>query len=806
MLANLRFALRSLLRSPGFTILAVITLGLGIGANTAMFSILNTIMLKPLPYPQNEQLERLDRATPQNPQGRVSPADFLDLRRDLTAYGEVAAYALGDTSLSEPGQPAEVVRAMRVTANLFSLLRVQPQLGRDFLPREDVAGNDRVVILNQRVWQNRFGGRYDIIGRTIRVDGEPHEIVGVLPAWFNDWRHLGAYDFFRPLALDQQKSADRRTAMLRILGRRAPGRTFAESKALIGNFGARLAADFPEVNGGTTWVPVELNSTAFPKSARQMLAMLIGLSGFVLLIGCSNLANLLLARTMARAREFAVRAALGAARSQLLRPLVAESLLIAVAGGAAAMVVAQWVTDWLSVRTTSENGERLVFSLDWHVFAWAFGAALITAVAFGLAPALFALRLNVTETLKSGARGSTGGRGHRRFRHALIVGQFALAMILLTGAALYIRGLDDLNNTRAGWQSDRLLTGTIVLPASTASDPEKINAFHRLALDRLKAVPGTASVSISSFTPFFNWGDVRRYLIEGRELPQPGKEPAAIVNSISPQYFDVFGTRILSGRAFNDRDIPGSTKVFIISETTAKSLFGNENPIGRRLGQTGIGATQWGEIVGVATDIKPITPDPGPVTFQLYQPMAQEPRAFNEIAIRTNGVAPGTLVQSVRSVMAELDRDLPVRQLQPADITIERANSQSKILRDIFTAFAILGLALASLGVYGVIARTMAQRAGEFAIRFALGARIRDITGLVLSTGVKLALIGAGVGLFGALGVARFLAADNPGMHLNSAPVLAGTTLLLIAVALIASWLPARRAARINPIDALRAE
>ena len=806
MFANLRSAFRSLLRSPGFTLLAIVTLGLGIGANTAMFSILNTIMLKPLPYPQSEQLERLDRATPQNPQGRVSPADFLDLRRDVTSYGEVAAYALGDTSLSEPGQPAEVVRAMRVTANLFSLLRVAPQLGRDFLPLEDVPGNDRVVILNQRVWQNRFGGRSDIIGRTIRVDGEPHEIVGVLPAWFNDWRHLGGYDFFRPLALDQRKSADRRTTMLRILGRRASGRTNAESKALIGNFGARLAKDFPEVNGGTTWVPVELNSTAFPKSARQMLAMLIGLSGFVLLIGCSNLANLLLARTMARAREFAVRAALGAARSQLLRPLIAESLLLAIGGGAAAMVVAQWVTDWLSVRTTNENGERMLFALDWHVFAWAFGAALITAVAFGLAPALFALRLNVTETLKSGARGSTGGRGHRRFRHALIIGQFALAMVLLTGAALYIRGLDDLNNSRAGWQSDRLLTGTIVLPGTTAGDPEKINTFHRLALDRLKAVPGAASVSISSFTPFFNWGDVRRYLIEGRELPEPGKEPAAIVNSISPEYFDTFGTRILNGRAFTERDNLGATKVFIISQTTARALFGNENPIGRRLGQTGLGATQWGEIVGVAADIKPITPDPGPVTLQLYQPMAQEPRAFNEIAIRTNGVAPATLVQSVRGIMSELDRDLPVRQLQPADITIERANSQSKILRDIFTSFALLGLGLASLGVYGVIARTMAQRTSEFAIRFALGARIRDVTRLVLGTGVRLALIGAGLGIFGALGVARFLAADNPGMRLNSAPILAGTTLLLIAVALVASWLPARRAARINPIEALRAD
>jgi predicted permease len=806
MFSSLRLAARSLLRSPGFTILAILTLGLGIGANTAMFSLLNTIMLKPLPYPQNEELERLDRATPQNPQGRVSPADFLDLRRDVTGYGEVAAYALGDTSLSEPGQPAEVVRAMRVTANLFTVLRVQPQRGRDFLPQEDVPGNDRVVIINHRVWQNRFGGRNDVIGRTIRVDGEPHEIVGILPAWFNDWRHLGGYDFFRPLALDQQKSSDRRTAMLRILGRRPPGRTHAESKALIGSFGARLAADFPEVNGGTAWVPVELNSTAFPKSARQMLAMLIGRSGFVLLIACSNLANLLLARTMGQAREFAVRAALGAARAQLLRPLIAESILLALAGGAGALVIAQWVTDWLSVRTTSENGERLLFSLDWHVFAWAFGTAVITAVAFGLAPALFALRLNVTETLKSGARGSTGGRGHRRFRHGLIVGQFALAMVLLTGAALYIRGLDDLNNTRAGWQSEQLLTGTMVLPATSAGDPEKINTFHRLTLDRLKAVPGAASVSISSFTPFFNWGDVRRYLIEGRELPEPGREPAAIVNSISPDYFETFGTRILNGRAFTERDNLGATKVFIISQTTARALFGNENPIGRRLGQTGLGATQWGEVVGVAADIKPITPDPGPVTLQLYQPMAQEPRAYNEIAIRTNGVAPSTLTASVRAIMAELDRDLPLRQLQPADLTIERANSQSVILRDIFTAFAVLGLGLASLGVYGVIARTMAQRAGEFAIRFALGARIRDVTRLVLSTGVKLAAIGAGIGLVGAIGVARFLAADNPGMRLNSAPVLAGTTVLLIGIALIASWLPARRAARINPIEALRAE
>ena len=416
LLSGLRLAVRSLLRSPGFTLLAIITLGLGIGANTAMFSVVNSILLKPLPYPEGAQLDRIDRATPQNPQGRVSPADFLDLQREAGRYGEIGAYALGDTSLSEPGQPAEMVQALRTTSNFFSVLRVQPQLGRDFLPREDLPGNDRVVLISQRCWQQRFGGKADVIGRTIRVDGEPHEIVGVLPASFNDWRHLGSFDFFRPLALDQQKSADRRSTILRLIGRRSEKLSHAEAEGFIANFGARLAADFPEVNAGSTWRAVPLNSTVMSKNGPALLAMLIGLSGFVLLIGCSNLANLLLARTMARAREFAVRSALGASRIQLLRPLIAESLLLAFAGGVCAILVAQWVADWLAVRSTGDNGESVVLALDWHVLGWAFAASLVTAVAFGLAPALFAMRLNVNDTLKSGARGMTGGRGHQRFR------------------------------------------------------------------------------------------------------------------------------------------------------------------------------------------------------------------------------------------------------------------------------------------------------------------------------------------------------------------------------------------------------
>ena len=803
---NLRLAFRQLIRTPGFTILAIITLGLGIGANTAMFSILSSVMLKPLPYPQSEQLDRIDRATAQNPQGRVSPADFLDLQREMHGYGEIAAYTLADTSLSEPGQPAEVVRALRATANFFSILRVQPQLGRDFLPREDLAGNDRVVIISERFWKNRFGGRTDVVGRTVRVDGEPHEIVGVLPATMNDWRHFGPYDFFRPLALDGQKAGDRRTTNLRLFGRRAEKLSAGEAAGFIANFGARLAADFPEVNAGSTWRIVPLNETVMSKSARAMVTMLIGLSAFVLLIGCSNLANLLLARTMARAREFAVRAALGASRMQLLRPLIAESLLLAIGGGLFSIVVAGWVADWLSYKTTADNGERVTFVFDWLVFAWAFGAALITAAAFGLAPALFALRLNVNATLKSAGRGMTGGRGHRRFRQALIVGQFALAMVLLSGAALFVRGLNELNNSREGWRSDNVVTGTVVLPAASYGDAEKIATFHRLALERLQALPGVAAASISSFTPFFNWPDIRKYVVAGREPPKAGQEPAAVVNSISPQYFETFHSRLLTGRVFNEGDNLKAPKVFIISQATATALFGNEDPIGRRIAQTGIGEAQWGEIIGVAANVKSVLPDPGPVTLQLYQPIAQDPRPYNEIAVRTTGVAPSIVVQSIRDAMTQLDADLPVRQLQPADITIDRANYQTAVLRDILSSFAVLGLGLASLGIYGVIARTMAQRTGEFAIRFALGACIKDITGIVLKSGVKMALIGSVIGLIGSLAVARFLASANPSMQLSSPLVLAGTTLVLMAVGLVASWLPARRAARINPMEALHAD
>jgi putative ABC transport system permease protein len=802
---DLQFALRQLLRSPGFTLIAIVTLGLGIGANTSMFSLLNTLMFRPLPYADSAGLSIIYRATAQDPDGRISAADFLDLQRQAPRYGELAAYAISTATVSEPGQPAEMASGIRVTDNFFSTLGIQPQLGRDFRRGEDVAGNDRIVILSQRSWQNRFGGRADIVGRTVRVDGEPHEIVGVLPAAFNDWRHLGSIDLFRPLGLNQQAQADRRTALLRVIGRRSAARPGAEAAGFIVNVGSRLAADFPDVNAGSTWRSVALNAAVIGGNGATMVAMLVGLSGFVLLIACSNLANFLLARTMARAREFAVRSALGATRMQLLRPLLAESLLLALAGGVCAVFVARWAGDYLAMRSTGDNGEQVLFALDWRVLSWALGASLATVLAFALAPALFAMRIDLNGTLKSGARGTTGGRGHQRFRHTLIVGQFALAMVLLAGAALFIRGVDTLNQRRAGWESEQLVGGTILLPAAAYPDADRITAFHRLAIGRLQSLPGVASVSLSSFTPFFDWPDTRKYVVEGRQLPERGREPTAVVNSVSPRYFDTVGTRLIAGRVFDERDRLSSPRVLVISQSMAKGLFGDAAPLGRRVAQAGTAAAEWGEIVGVVADVKSVVPDAAVVTYQVYQPVAQEPRARAEIAVRAAaGVAPASLVSGIRAAITNLDPDLPIRKLQPADAIIERANYQLRVLRDMLSAFAVLGLALASLGVYGVIARTMRQRTSEFAIRLALGAGVRDITRMVLGSGVKLAAAGCGLGVIGALGISRLLGAAWPGMQFDNLPVMTAATAFLVAVALVACYLPARKASRISAVDALR--
>ena len=803
---DVRLAIKSLFRAPGFTLIAIVTLALGIGANTSAFSILNALLLRPLPYPASRQLDRIYRATSQSSRGGVSPADYLELASQGEGYGEIAAYGVSDMSVSEPGEPAEMASGLRISANLFSTLGTAPQLGRSFRRDEEIPGNDRVVILSHRYWQNHFAGDAHIVGRTIRVDGEVHEIVGVLPPALNDWRHLGAFDVFRPLGLTEREAADHSSTWLRLVGRRASTLTRAQAAAFIANFGRRVAAEFPAANAGSDWRTLPIYDSVVPENAKGIIGMLIGLSGFVLLIACSNLANLLLARTVARTRELAVRAALGASRLRLLRPLFAESVLLALAGGVGAIQVALWTHDWLNAFAARESGDPLIFDLDWRVLGWALLASLGTALAFGVAPALFALRLDPNRALKSGGRGSTGDRGHQRFRHFLIAGQFAFAMVLLAGAAVFVRGLHEWNNRHFGWQWDHLVSGTTLLSSKAYASDQEVADFQRLALQRLEALPGVASASVSYSLPFFGLGEPRKYVIAGAETPERGREPVALANGVSPLYFATVGTRLLDGRAFTDGDTLASSKVFVINQAMARGLFGGQNPLGRRLARADRGTLEWGEIVGVVEDVQLVASDRPAAAYQIYQPMAQEPQRGSEIAVRTEGVAPSTLVESIRNTMMSLDPDLPVRQLQPAAVTITRAGNYQKIIARLLSLLAALGLGLASLGVYGIIARTVAQRIGEFGIRLALGARPSDITRLVLTSGARLALIGSTVGLLGAFGVTRLIVAGFPGLQASRGPVLAGVTLMLIAIAQVACYVPARHAARTNPAEALRAE
>ena len=805
---DLRFAIKSLGRSPGFTFIAIITLGLGIGANTSMFSILNGYKLRPAPYANRDRLDRIYRTTRQDRRGGISPADYLDLESQTSGYGEIAAYTATDMSLAEPGKPAEMADALRVSANLFSTLGARPELGRSFRPDEETLGNHRVLVISHRYWQNRFGGDGHIIGRKVRVDSEPYEIVGVLPATFSDWRHLSGVDVFRPLGLTEKETRDRNSTRIRLVGLRSPTVPRARGEAFIDEFGQRMARQFPAAHADSRWRTVAIDDSFIDKEDQPILGMLVGLSGFVVLIACSNLANLLLARTMGRAREFAVRSALGGSRSQVLRPLVVESLLLALTGGVCALLVALWTFDWFAVVSAEPggNGVGVDFRFDWRVLGWMFGASLFTALAFGVAPAHFVHRLNLVSTLKSGGRGTTGDRGHRRFRHLLIVSQFALAMVLLAGAALFARGFHEINNRRHGWQSDQLVTGTLVLPDRAYPDDTRVTDFQRRALERLEALPGVTSASLSHSMPFLGLSEPRRYVIAGRETPQPGHEPAAAINGITPHYFEAVGTRLLRGRPFNEGDTLTSPRVFIINQAMASALFGDADPIGGRIAQAGGKTLEWGEIVGVASDVESVYANRRTGGYQLYEPMAQEPRPSTALAVRTAGIAPSALVDSIRTTMAALDSDLPVRKLEPAVVTIARANYQDGVLASVLSALAVLGLGLASLGVYGVIARTVAQRTGEFGIRLALGAQAGDITRLVLSSGAKLALIGSAIGLLGAFSICRLIAAAFPGLQTSSVPVLIGATVLLVAVAQIAGYLPARYASRISPTEALRAE
>ncbi len=799
---DLRFALRQLFKAPGYTLIAVATLALGIGLNTSMFSLMNLLILRPLPYPEKDQLVRVFRTTTQNPRTNLNASSFLDLQRETAGFIRLAGYRTWGYTLTEPGRSPENLNGLRVSADFFPTLGLQPIHGRWFSPDEDQPGN-RVVMISHATWMAQFGGDPSLVGRTISVDSEPLTVVGILPKEFSSLFLWGPDDIYRPLGLTDAEKAAQDEASVQVLGRFDRSLSLAQLNSRLSSVFANLADSRPREQSEDGLNAITLQSSTMPPGTDLATVMLLGLSGFVLLIVCGNLANLQLARAVARGREFAVRAALGASRSHLLRPLLLESVILSLAGGLLGVLVTLWGNEWIAKRMNESLPINFELSIDWRVLAFALGLSLVTGLFFGLAPAWLSSKVSVNDALKSGGRSSTGDPSQHRLRNALIVLQFASALILLSCSGFFLRGMKMLLDRNPGWNPVGITHTVLNLPHSRYSTPEKSLAFYGQLEDRLRALPGVEHVAIGWTAPLFQLLTTRTYVVEGRERPAPGHEPVANLNSVSPDYLKTLQIPLRSGRHFTAADKSGSTPVVMINESMARTLFPNADPVGQRLSYSVPGGPITAEIVGVFADVG-MAGNPSPVAnpFQVFQPLAQE--SWNYVAVMVRSAQPMT--EQLRRTVQELDPNIPLQLLNTADELAKLGTRAMDLITTIFISFSALGLFLAALGLYGVIMRLVMQRTPEIGVRIALGAQMRDILTLIMGAGLRLALIGTGIGLLGSMLMSVVLSAMFSGEAGLDFVVIPITTTLLVLVALFACYLPARRAAHISPVEALRAD
>lgn len=793
---DLRFALRQLLKNPGFTAIAVLTLALGIGVNTSMFSGLHSTLMPELPYPDADRLVRVFRTSPHSQRWPHSPANFLDERGQNSVFTHMAATTSRRVNLSEAGQPAERLRAVLATEDLIPMLGLQPKLGRAFLPEEDQPGRNDVVLLNHAFWLRRFNADPDIIGRTLRLDGETVTVVGVMPPEFGEREAWGTADLIRPMAFSDSERAVRGNHYLDVFARLKPGLTLAQANAGLGTLAAHLREQHPGSNADTGFRAVTLAKSRMDPRGRIMLWLIMGLAGFVLLIACANLANLQFARTALRSRELAIRGALGAPRGRLLRQLLTENLLLAALGGLVGLLLAHWTNQWLMLRLT-EDGRPLVRpELNFAVLGFAFLASTLSGLAFGLVPAWLASRSDLTASLKQGVREGGGGASRHRLRHGLIVAQVALALLLLVGAGLVMSGLNRFGTSDPGWRIDGLHAGHLNLPATTYPDGDARRRFADRLQEELSALPGVERAAVANALPVSGFRSHIGLSIESSATPVTSSLSSLTI--VSPGYFPTLGIRLLEGREFTAADTADRPAVVVINESFARACWPDASAVGRRIGQP----DAWQEIVGVVSDVRSAT-DPGEPTtrFQCYRPLAQDPSSGLTVAVRGNVTG-----ETLRHAVAGLDPDLPLSEAGAVRATVGRFFGQAAVAGWLLAAFAGLGLLLAALGTYGVVAGFVGQRTQEIGVRMALGAQIHDVLWLVLGRGLRLTIVGLMIGSLGGFGMARILSSLTPGLKPNAPGVFVLAGGLLLAVALLACWIPARRASRVDPMVALRSE
>ncbi|MGC1906652.1 MAG: ABC transporter permease [Candidatus Acidiferrum sp.] len=799
---DLLFGFRLLLKNPGFTAVAVLALALGIGANTAIFSVVYATLLAPLPYNQPDRIVMVWSQVNGNHNG-VSAGDFLDWQRQNSTFESIAAWGGRSLSLSTGTQP-ERVQASACTSQFLHVLGQPFLLGRDFLPEEGQLGKDLEAVLSYRLWHDRFGGDKSIVGQQIRMDGQQYTVVGVLAPGATDRLQTQLYV---PLAFKPEQ-INHNFHFVLVMARMKAGVTLPQANADMQSVAAHIGQEFPKSNKGWSAVVEPLQNDFLDRNVKRALWMMLGAVAFVLLIACANVANLLLARGTARQSEIAVRAALGATRKQLFGQFLTESLALATIGGALGVGLA-WalLKVILALMPQYTLPSEADVTLNVPVLLFTMAGTMLAGVLFGCVPALQAAHLNLNDTLKEGGR--SGGAGKHRVRHALVLAEFALALILLAAAGLAVHSFWNLTRVDMGFRTDHLLTFNLPMPAERLKTPEQITAFYRELRDRVQALPGITSASVSTGFPVQGTGFGMGFEIAGKPAPDRSRRPNTGFNMVTPEYFQTFGIRITRGRAFTEADAAGGMPVAIVNSEMVKKYFPDVDPLTQRLvidqlipGVTDVGPSVSWQIVGVYEKVRNGGPQSEGFT-EVDVPFAQSPWPGVSMAVRT-AAEPEGMSKSIAAVIRSVDPDLPMSDVKSMDSLLKESVGDERFSAALFGGFAFIALCLAAFGIYGVMSFAVAQRTREIGLRMALGAGEGQVLSLIMKEGMTLGLIGLLIGLLGSYGIGRLMKSMLYGIGSIDGPAFSVVAAILLLAALVACYIPARRATTIDPMQALR--
>jgi len=804
-LRDLRYSLRRLRKTPAFTAIVVVTLALGIGANTAIFSVVNTVLLRPLPYGSPSRLVSIEHFYPSlnNLEAPVSSHGYRDYRDKTSSFESVAVETQFGANLTGTGDP-ERVPGSRVTGDWFHVLGVSPLLGRTLTRDDDVPGHEHVVVLSHGIWTRLFAGQASAVGKSIELNGEAYQIVGVMPPEFHSFFARTA-DLFVPLALPAAAfNAGYTNEYLNLTARLKPGVTVERARAEMATFAENLKKANPN-NFPPSWsLKVRTLDDLSSGRIRPALLVLLGAVGFVLLIACANVANLLLARAAIRIKEIAIRSALGADRASLVRQLLTESVMLALAGGIVGLALARWsVRSLVALNPNLPRASEI--GVDASVMVFTLAVSVVTGLLFGLAPALQTSRANLQETLKDGSRSGAADFAGRNVRRGLVVAEIALSLTLLIGAGLLIRSVARLQGVSPGFDPHGVLTFNLSMPAAKYPSDTAQVLFSDQVMQRLNAIPGVRSAASTSVMPFGGGWSTSTIMLEGLNLAPGQNGPWGDFRVVTPRFFETLRIPLERGRVFTDQDRRNAPPVVVIDDQFAKKYFPNVDPIGKRLRRMpGYPDSVWVTIVGVVGHAAHEGLDADP-RIQFYQPYAQLGGRGIQVAVRTRG-DPLSVVPAVREAVHAIDRDLPVASVNTLDKLVESSVGQRKLSMILLGVFSTIALLLASLGIYGVMSYSVTQRTRELGIRMALGAARSRVLGLVVGQGMVLVVAGVGIGLVAAFALTRLLAAQLYGVGATDAATFVTVSLVLVAVALLATLLPAMRATRVDPVVALRDE